>query len=247
LQPENVAEVLKKQILLIREQKGHYTDIMSAQNDANQARLEKDRAYRREHLARKEASAKQWASLKQQPSWFLSANANEVSALLQKHVAPHMPALVTVPVTTTAPAPMPATVAVPTVAVPGAALQAAPETAPVASVLAPHVAQSMLAPHVEVSTRVLKRVRVKKTPLSPEARKMKLERRAILSLKRKEDNKQRKRRKVPETIEMTGVDLLLHAASRLGTGKQQCTVDHESSDSEEEVGKLVMDLSDDEM
>jgi hypothetical protein len=135
---------------------------------------------------------------------------------------------------------MPATVAVPTVAVPMPALQAAPETAPVASVLAPHVVQL-------VGMRVLKRVRVKKTPLSPEARKMKLERRAILSLARKEDNKQRKRRKVPETIEMTGVDLLLHAASRLVTGKQQCTVDHESSDSEEEVGKLVMDLSDDEM
>jgi len=158
LQPEHVAEVLKKQILLIREHKGHYTDIMSAQNDANQARLEKDRAYRLGHHARKEASAKEWASLKVQPSWLLSANAKEVSALLLLQVAPNMPAPVSVPVTATAPAPMPATVAVPTMAVPMAALQAAPETALVASVLAPHVVQL-------VATCEFKRVRVKKTPL----------------------------------------------------------------------------------
>jgi len=127
------------------------------------------------------------------------------------------------------------------------ALQAAPETAPVTSVLDPHVVQSMLALHVLVGTCELKRVRVKKTPLSPEARKIKLERRAVLSLARKEDNKQRKRKEVAETKKMTGVDLLLLAAKRLCTGKQQCTHVNEASDSEEEVGKLVMDLSDDEM
>jgi len=93
----------------------------------------------------------------------------------------------------------------------------------------------------------LKRVRVKKTPLSPEARQIKLERRAELSLARKEDNKQRKRREVAETKKMTGVDLLLLAAKRLCTGKQQCTHDNKSRDSEEEIKKLAMVLSDDEM
>jgi len=226
---------------------------MSELKTARQLHLEKDRARRKERLAKMNSTSVAWNTM---PSWaqelskFPAASPRQNFAPMPATVAPPVAPPVAVPVTVPVPATVVPTVPAPlpaTVAVPGAALQAAPETAPVASVLAPHVAQSMLAPHVEVSTRVLKRVRVKKTPLSPEARKIKLERRAELSLARKEDNKQRKRRKVPETIEMTGVDLLLHAASRLGTGKQQCTVDHESSDSEEEVGKLVMDLSDDEM
>ena len=225
-----------------------YTHSMSELKTDRQLYLEKDRARRKERLAKMNSGSVAWNTMPsraQELSKFPAAspmptpNFAPMPATVAPPVAPPVAVPVTVPVPATVvptvPAPLPATVAVP-----GAALQAAPETAPVASVLAPHVVH-------EVGTPKLKRVRVKKTPLSPEARQIKLERRAELSLARKEDNKQRKRRKVPETIEMTGVDLLLHAASRLGTGKQQCTVDHESSDSEEEVGKLVMDLSDDEM